>query len=211
MIYIIAVIVLLLISYVMIRDHKSSSPNLNIGKIQDDIIEITIDENLMKLFHELSSRNRRDELSELRYRYERGIIRNSSGVLHSLLHNTGLLYDRLLVSFVKNERDHDLVFSYVVENFNAIEIGRIPYKHIECDLNAKIHMRCDDSIGIVNLLETEVPTIKSIVVPSKKHFTSFGYSFTGLHEATVVKGLLDDSWYYEKDNKYVKIDHRCIK
>lgn len=204
MIYALAIITLFLIIFAVKRDMASKPANLNIGKNKNDIIVITMNKDILSLLKKTKVRNHYDFL------YERVKVDITKEFMYSPYRLDALVYDRMIVYF---DGKFNLIFGYIVDNFNYIEIGCIESEYIECEVGHEMHMRCDDSIGILGILKNDKPVLKPKLFSREADFTSYGYSLTGYKKATVRKGLLDDEIYYlhPKREGYVKIDHKCIQ
>lgn len=150
----------------------------------DDIIKFKLDENITSLF------NYRENLNNLRYGYRRHHYSIRSITTRSF--PVMLVYERMMVNVV----GESLVFHYIIDNMNTRVIAKLDVSIFEDMLmNEYVHMRCNDSIDIVGMLQ-----LKPVVYKFDKGMlktTSLGYAMTGKKELYCVVGLLDGKLYHK--------------
>lgn len=206
MIYVFIGIFIIVCIYIIVAEYASRHVELEIGKYKKDIVEIKMNEKLLNLFM-----FQEDDESDFKYFKNfrmREEIRNSKG-RYIPTYNKALMFNRILVFM--DIKCGSMVFAYIVDNFNIIRLGEIPHEYIEAKIGASIFMRCDDSIGINEMMNNEPMQIKENVFPVHKEFTSYGYSFTNAKHGIVQRGFFDDLLYMKNGDNYERIDHKCVK
>ena len=218
LISVLSIIVVLLLVFAVWKDNNQNPVNLLIGKNKDDIIRITMNDTLRGLFNKVE-----EEIQEFHIPTRKNIKSYGTYKTDALYsedgryeadYNKAIIFDRLLVYLENIAGDKSMKFAYIVDNFNIVFLGEIPFEYIYLHNDAKMYMSCDDSIGINGIMENEPHTYRKNVFLRSVNFTSYGYCFTGQKNALVQEGFLDQMIYYKhpkKENVYIKIDHRCME
>lgn len=181
------ILLILSLSVLLIKSANGNSVEKQFEKVQEELIEITVDENIIKLW----------QLKDDYFRMKKVPVINT---------DASLVYDRIIIYF----KSSNFKIGYIIDNMTYILLGELPSSYIEPKIGFKFGVMCKNNLGVDDIIKNETPVLKYYQYSKHFELNSIGYSIYKKHFAEISFGFLDDKMYVHRVHGVDKIENICI-